>query len=698
MTTFFVILSLLTGASDLAVSPTCETIYSTAPRPIASRPAAPRPAIVTLGTLPRSNAELGTISGVVTDAGSGRLLMSAQVFLPGLNKGGLTDRQGRFLILDVPVGEHLVRVELIGYASAEFTLTSTSGQTTTAAVQLTGTALNLQELLVTGVAASRPRTRVAVASDRSTVSGAETARRAVSAASSSIMLRGPTRLQTAQVDASSVGSRSAGTQQNREGYEELAENPFLPVATRPQSTFSIDVDRASYANIRRFLCDGMLPPESAVRIEEMINYFDYDYSKEAQAHPFSVSVESGPAPWRPEHQLVRIGIQGRSVSLEEMPPSNLVFLIDVSGSMNAPDKLPLLKAAFGLLVDQLRPQDRVAIVVYAGAAGVVLPSTPGDQKTAIRDALERLRSGGSTAGGAGLMLAYDVAKQSFIEGGNNRVLLATDGDFNVGESSDGAMVQLIEAKRDEGTFLSVLGFGTGNLQDAKMEKIADHGNGNFAYIDGISEARKVLVEEMGGTLLAIAKDVKLQVEFNPTRVKGYRLIGYENRMLEAEDFDDDTKDAGELGAGHSVTALYEVVPLGVDTDVEFHAPAELRYQRGPELELDPAAASDELLFVKVRYKLPDGEESHLIQRAVRHRTGRLSEDFRFTAAVASFGMLLRGSRYAGSASFERVLRWAGTALGVDTGGYRAEFVDMVRRAVRIRNAEDALDLKEEGEK
>ncbi len=462
---------------------------------------------------------------------------------------------------------------------------------------------------------------------------------------------------------------------NTEAYDHIVENIFLSAASNPVSTFSIDVDRASYSNIRRFLSQGQLPPKDAVRIEEMINYFTYDYPDPSGDHPFSVTTDVSDAPWNSLHKLVRIGIQGQRIDTEDLPPSNLVFLIDVSGSMQAPNKLRLLKSSFRMLVSELRPQDRVALVVYAGAAGLVLPSTPGDQKDVILDAIEALEAGGSTAGGAGIRLAYDVARENHIRGGNNRVILATDGDFNVGASSDAEMIRLIEAKRRQGTFLTVLGFGTGNLKDSKMEKLADHGNGNFAYIDNLSEARKVLVTEIGGTLVTIAKDVKIQVEFNPARVQAYRLIGYENRMLRTEDFNDDTKDAGELGAGHSVTALYEVIPTGVDS--EFLASVDsLRYQT----QARPSAASDsqDLLFVKLRYKLPDADESQLIQQAVLDASAGLpSIDLRFASAVAGFGMLLRDSEYSGELSLGDVLALARGSIGEDSEGYRAEFVRMV---------------------
>ena len=389
----------------------------------------------------------------------------------------------------------------------------------------------------------------------------------------------------------------------------------------------------------------------------------------------AIHAEVGPAPWKPQHRLVRIGLQARRLQLENLPASNFVFLLDVSGSMMDENKLPLVKAAMRMLVNELRPQDHVAIVVYAGSAGVVLPSTAGTDKAKILDAIDRLEAGGSTAGGAGIRRAYDEAVANFIRGGNNRVILATDGDFNVGASSDAEMVQLIEEKRKTGVFLTVLGVGEGNLQAAKMEKLADHGNGNYAYIDTISEAQKVLVHELGGTLYTVAKDVKIQVEWNPARVQAYRLIGYENRLLHNEDFTDDKKDAGEVGSGHSVTALYEVVPVGIKTDVNIRMPDSLRYQR--RTVQSTSAAGPELLFVKVRYKQPDGDQSRLISQPVLASAAASpppSVDFQFQAAVAEFGLLLRNSDFKGKADLGHVIAAAREARGQDPDGYRAEFV------------------------
>jgi len=466
---------------------------------------------------------------------------------------------------------------------------------------------------------------------------------------------------------------------NTEGYDVISENPFLTTASAPRSTFSIDVDHASYSNVRRFLRQGQEPPRDAVRLEELINYFPYDLPAPRGEDPVTITTEVSTAPWNPAHRLVRIGFKGRPIDVDSLPPNNLVFLIDVSGSMESEDKLPLLKSAFRLLVNELRPQDRVALVVYAGNAGVVLPPTRGSEKDSILDAIERLEAGGSTAGGAGIRLAYDVAKQSFMPNGNNRVILATDGDFNVGVSSDAELVQLIEQRREQGTFLTVLGFGTGNVKDSKMEKLADKGNGNYAYVDNIMEARKVLVTEMGGTLLTIAKDVKLQIEFNPSRVGAYRLLGYENRLLRDEDFRDDTKDAGELGSGHAVTALYELIPPGSADLATVPRPDSLRYTKTPSRTA--ASASSELMYVKLRYKPPTGSTSREITHTVADETtARPSTDFVFASAVAEFGMVLRDSPHKGKSSLDSVIVRGERSKGPDPFGYRAEFVSLARVA------------------
>jgi len=464
-----------------------------------------------------------------------------------------------------------------------------------------------------------------------------------------------------------------------ERYAQIDENPFLEASRAPLSTFSIDVDTASYSNTRRFLDEGQLPPRDAVRIEELVNYFSYEYPQPVGEAPFSVKAEVADCPWNTQHRLVQIGLQGRRVSTETMPPANLVFLVDVSGSMGEPHKLPLVKQGLRTLAEQLTSRDRVAIVTYAGASGLALPSTPGDRRNEIIAAVERMEAGGSTNGASGIRLAYNVAEQNFIRGGTNRVVLATDGDFNVGVTGDEELVRIIEGGREKGVSLSVLGFGTGNLNDSMMEKLADHGNGNYAYIDSESEARKALGEQAAGTLLTIAKDVKIQVEFNPRLVVGYRLIGYENRLLAAKDFNDDRKDAGEIGAGHTVTALYEVVPAG--QKVENPGVDELKYAQAPEAP--EGTGSGEIMTVKLRYKEPDGDVSKPLNFGVvdtRAAYANASADFKFAAAVAEFGMLLRGSRYKGQASYDSAAQLARASVGADLQGRRSEFVRLVESA------------------
>jgi Ca-activated chloride channel homolog len=482
-----------------------------------------------------------------------------------------------------------------------------------------------------------------------------------------------------------------------ESYDHITENSFHKVTDDPLSTFSIDVDAASYSNIRRFINDGKLPPAGAVRIEEMINYFKYQYPQPINEEPFSINTEIAAAPWNADHKLVLIGMQGKKIPVENLPASNIVFLIDVSGSMQQPNKIGLVKASMKLLVDQLRPQDKVAMVVYAGAAGLVLPATGGDKKIKIKEAIDALEAGGSTAGGAGIRLAYETAKNNFIKNGNNRVVLCTDGDFNTGESSDDAMERLIEQERKSGVFLTVLGYGMGNYKDSKMQKLADKGNGNHAYIDGMSEAKKVLVSEFGGTLFTIAKDVKLQVEFNPAKVQAYRLIGYENRMLVKEDFNDDKKDAGELGSGHTVTALYEVIPVGVKS--EFLKKVDtLKYQDNLTA-FSKSVQTDELLTVKFRYKKPDAGESKLLEYPVKENqfsTDASSDNFRFAAAVAEFGMLLRNSEFKSKASFNNVLTLARRSKGTDEEGYRSEFIELVKNVQLLVEEKEQPDEDEGG--
>jgi Ca-activated chloride channel family protein len=475
---------------------------------------------------------------------------------------------------------------------------------------------------------------------------------------------------------------------NTEAYAYVKDNDFLRVRGNELSTFSIDVDTAAYTNVRRFLHARSRPPRDAVRIEELVNYFPYQYTPPTGAAPFAASLEVAGAPWKPQHRLVRIGLKGREVSDAARPAANLVFLIDVSGSMQAPNKLPLVKQSLRMLVEKLRADDRVAIAVYAGASGLALPSTPAARKTEILAAIDQLEAGGSTNGAAGIHLAYDVAKANFLTGGVNRVVLATDGDFNVGVTSEGELTRLIEEKAKSGVFLSVLGFGMGNYKDATLERLADKGNGNYAYIDTEKEARKALVEQAGGTLVTIAKDVKIQVEFNPAVVQAYRLIGYENRLLAKEDFNNDKVDAGEIGAGHTVTALYEVVPVGVpmpetggEVDpLKYEKPAERTRKSESRIQTSKSA---EMLTVKVRYKEPAGDVSSKLEFPLVDSGRAFAEasvDFKFAAAVASFGMILRESPHRGVTDFAQVAAWAREGTGSDAGGYRGEFLGLVEQA------------------
>jgi Ca-activated chloride channel homolog len=476
-----------------------------------------------------------------------------------------------------------------------------------------------------------------------------------------------------------VSADAFDVEHNTEAYDAIVENAFLRAAAEPLSTFSIDVDTASFANARRFLRQNMLPPKDAVRIEEFLNYFPYDDAPPAESSPdpFAVHVEVAGCPWNAEHRLARIGIAARPIDQSKRPPSNLVFLVDVSGSMDDPAKLPLVQWALQRLVEHLSENDRVALAVYAAASGLVLPSTSCARKTEILAAIEELKAGGSTNGGAGIQLAYDVAAANFIKNGTNRVILCTDGDFNVGVTNQGELTRLIQAKAKSGIFLSVLGFGMGNIKDSTLEKLADKGNGNYAYIDSPREAYKVLIEQMGATLVTVAKDVKIQVEFNPAKVGAYRLIGYENRIMAHPDFNDDTKDAGEIGAGHHVTALYELVPPGKEAGLGSVDP--LKYSNPGQ----PYRTSDESFAVKLRYKRPDGDTSKLVEVGVVDKGAsfaRATDDLKLAAAVAGFGMLLHDSAYKGSLTYAGVLELLEPILSNDPAGYRKELAATVRQA------------------
>lgn len=601
-----------------------------------------------------------TVTGKVTDVDTNSPLPGVNIVVKGTTDGTVTDVEGKYLL---KVNDYDILIfSYIGYVTEEVN----TGKKTEINVTLSAEVKALEEIVVTGYAPQKKRD---VTGSITTISGNR---------------KSYSKAEINSVPGVSInGSGTPGYDQvymdfNTEGYSTIHENEFKKPIDAPYSTFSIDVDAASYSNLRRFINNGTRPPIDAVRIEEMINYFSYDYPEPEGDHPIELVTELSECPWNEGHRLVHIGLQGKTVDTEDLPASNIVFLIDVSGSMSSPNKLPLLKSSFRLLVEKLRPEDKISIVVYAGAAGVVLPSTSGNKKDEIIAALERLQAGGSTAGGAGIKLAYGIAEENFVENGNNRVILATDGDFNVGSSSNAEMERLIEEKRESGVFLTVLGFGMGNYKDDKMEILADKGNGNYAYIDNIQEAKKVLVNEFGGTLFTIAKDVKLQIEFNPEKVQAYRLIGYENRLLADEDFNDDTKDAGEIGSGHTVTALYEIIPVGVKSEfVKSIDP--LKYQKN-KISV-PGSISDELMTIKFRYKDPDGDRSKLIEKAIVDKhipLEKTSDNFRFSAAVAEYGMILRDSEFKQNADFDSAIELAQNARGKDEEGYRAEFIRLVK--------------------
>ena len=591
------------------------------------------------------------ISGIVVDADSQEPLIGANVVEKGTQNGTVTDFDGKFK-LQIQQKNAALEISYTGYQSETIKKVS-AGDDIRVEMKVSDAAL--EEVVVIGY-------------EKKAIRG-----RRISEAMKEMPASAPAMYGV-------VPQTYSGDVQenwNTEDYSVITENRFYEVTKEPLSTFSIDVDAASYSNMRRFLKNGQAPPKDAIRIEEMVNYFNYEYPEPDGEHPFEVITEISDCPWQPEHRLVHIGLQGKHIPMDELPASNLVFLIDVSGSMSSDNKLPLLQSSFKLLTDQLREQDKVAIVVYAGAAGLVLEPTSGGNKQKIKDAIGKLQAGGSTAGGAGIQLAYKVAKENFVKGGNNRVILATDGDFNIGASSDAEMVRLIEQERESGVFLTVLGFGMGNYKDNKMQQLANKGNGNHAYIDDISEAKKVLVSEFGGTVFTIAKDVKLQIEFNPTKVKGYRLIGYENRMLNNEDFRDDKKDAGELGSGHTVTALYEIIPVGVESP-HLASVDDLKYQESKVTK--DAAKSKELCTIKLRYKQPDGDTSQLIEHPLLDKGTELdksSDNFRWAAAVAEFGLLLRDSEFKGNATYTHAVKLARSAKGKDPNGYRRELIDMI---------------------
>lgn len=606
-----------------------------------------------LGILISTSLSAKTISGIVTDE-SNLAIPGVSIVIKGTTNGTSTNFDGQYTI-EVEKGDILI-YSFVGLMTQEIEVKDQ----TVINVIMQAEQIGVDEVIVVGYGKKTKK------SFSSSVAG--------------IRIRGKSsRREKRNTMAFCQYEMMPDITYNTEGYSTINENNYKNAVESPISTFSIDVDAASYSNVRRFLTNGEKPPIDAVRIEEMINYFNYNYEQPTGEHPFAIHHEIARCPWNNDNLLLHIGLQGKKIETENLPASNLVFLLDVSGSMNSQNKLPLLKKAFKLLVNQLRPEDKVAIVVYAGSSGLVLPSTNGNKKEEILNALNKLNAGGSTAGAAGLELAYKTARENFIDGGNNRIILATDGDFNIGISSNAEMERLIEKERDNGVFISVLGFGMGNYKDDKMEIIADKGNGNYSYIDNILEAKKVLVNEFGGTLHTIAKDVKIQIEFNPAIVEEYRLIGYENRMLNKEDFDDDKKDAGELGSGHNVTALYEI-KLAKKKKKDQN----LKYQ---DTKLNAKALSkDEIASVKFRYKNPEGRKSILITEEIPmniQAKQSLSENFQFSAAVAGFGLLLRESKHKGNCNYEMLIDLAQNSKGKDEEGYRGEFIRLMKLAKHL---------------
>lgn len=581
-------------------------------------------------------AQTSKVSGIVKDASDGSPLVGCSVQVVGTSRGTVTDIEGRYSI-KANKGEKLA-FSFVGYTTETRVVMSS-----TLNVKLHTSQLAFEEECVVVSYGSEVSSRTAVAN--------------------------------CKMQAACISYDVANTEE----YKSIQENGFKQVKKNPLSTFSIDVDAASYSNMRRYLNQGELPPADAIRTEELVNYFTYNYPQPTGSDPVKITTEVGNCPWETAHRLVRIGLKAKEIPSDHLPASNLVFLIDVSGSMYGPTRLDLVISSLKLLVDNLREKDRVAIVTYSGNAGLALPSTQGNDKQKIKEALGNLSAGGSTAGGEGIQLAYKIARQNLMKDGNNRIILCTDGDFNVGVSSEEGLQQLVEKERKSGVFLTVLAYGMGNYKDNMVQTLAEKGNGNHAYIDNLQEANRVLVNEFGATMHAVAKDVKLQVEFNPSQVQAYRLIGYESRLLEDEDFNNDAKDAGEMGAGHTVTALYEVIPVGVNSNYAGKVDA-LKYQKTKEVATSTSGSKD-LLTVKLRYKAPDGDVSKKLELPLIDMKGdNVSSDFRFASAVAMFGQLLRDSDYKGNASYDKVIGLAKRGLDNDEKGYRREFVRLVESA------------------
>ena len=591
-------------------------------------------AVICLGTM---NAQTITVTGIVMDAADGTSITGCSVVNNRSKSGAITDVNGRYSI-QAQKGDVLL-FRFIGYKEEKRVVKSAKLD-----VKMKTDDVALEECVVVGYGTMKTKAMTG-----------------------------------AYVAVCPTAMYDMDTRMNTEEYDRIQENGFKSVADTPLSTFSIDVDPASYSNMRRFINRGELPPADAIRTEELVNYFSYDYPKPTGNDPVKITVEAGTCTWNTAHRLVRIGLKAKEIPTEQLPASNLVFLIDVSGSMWGANRLDLVKSSLKLLVNNLRNKDKVAIVTYAGSAGVKLEATSGGDKQKIREAIDELTAGGSTAGGAGIHLAYQIAKKNFISDGNNRIILCSDGDFNVGVSSAEGLEQLIEKERKSGVHLTVLGYGMGNYKDRKIQVLAEKGNGNHAYIDNLQEANRVLVGEFGATLHTVAKDVKLQVEFNPSQVQAYRLIGYESRLLKDEDFNNDAKDAGDMGAGHTVTAFYEVIPAGVKNEYVGKVD-DLKYQKKEKMTLKPTG-SDELLTVKLRYKAPDKDVSRKMELPfVDNKGDSVSSDFRFASAVAMFGQLLRDSDFKGTADYDKVIKLAKQGVNNDERGYRREFIRLVEAA------------------
>lgn len=633
-----------------------------------------------------AQSQSGEISGTVVDDKNEAVFGAiVQVTSGGITKGGaVTDENGEYVIKPLAPGRYDMKVNYSGYKeNITKEILVAAGRTTKVNVKMeVSSSTVLNEVVIKEYAI--PLIDMYSGGSSTTFTAEE-------------IEKMPTR-NTSSIVTTSAGvypARESRAERKRaappkpvymnpsvESYKKNPENDFKTVSASPLSTMSIDVDRASYSNVRRFINGGQLPPADAVRIEEMVNYFHYDYEQPKGDNPIAITTELTDCPWEPKHQLIHIGMQAKTLDIEALPPSNIVFLIDVSGSMSSSNKLPLVIQSMKMLAQNLREKDRIAIVVYAGSAGQVLPSTPGSHKAAIYEALDKLQAGGSTAGGAGIKLAYSIATDNYVKGGNNRIILATDGDFNVGISGDNELEELITKEREKGIYLTCLGYGMGNYKDSKLEVLADKGNGNYAYIDNEEEAKKTLVKEFGGTVFTLAKDVKAQIEFNPTKVRSYRLVGYENRILNTEDFKDDKKDAGDMGSGHSVTIIYEIIPMEAKSD-KVRPVDDLKYQRNALTDISQA---HELATVKFRYKKPNGKTStemtHIIGDT-RKTLEQANTNVRFATSVAMFGMLLKDSKYKGEASYEKVLAYGKNAKGADEDGYRSEYLELVKKAKKM---------------